>query len=281
MITVRISILSPNMKCNQLISLACQHTLHCTIIEKGGKIEYCYHLSDDTIHDSAMTFHILIDILEHNEEIAKSGHLVLRTDNCSVQYKSKYVFYKMKELAEKYQIIFSWFYGEPGHRRGLVDAMTHFGCKRPLRDSIIINNELYDTAEEMTEYLKQHFEKLKDFTKIFHLPDSTKTAQKRVCHNEHVNEHVLPGCRKMHLISVDAQGQFATLVIIDGSNKLLNLEFSTDENNPIPFTITENEIDDILNTANPQDNIFYLKQFNLHHMSLFHHLIIPMSFSIF
>ena len=78
-----------------------------------------------------MTFHILIDILEHNEEIVKSGHLVLRTDNCSVQYKSKYVFYKMKELAEKYQITFSWFYGEPGHGRGLVDAMSHFGCKWP------------------------------------------------------------------------------------------------------------------------------------------------------
>ena len=57
----------------------------------------------------------------------------------------------------------------------------------------------------------------------------------------------------MHLISVDAQGQFTTLVILDGSNELLNFEFSTDENNAIAFTITENGIDDILNTANPQD----------------------------
>lgn len=56
--------------------------------------------------------------------------IILRSDNCSTQFKSKYVFASMKNLAMKYKIKIVWFYGEPGHGRGLVDAMSMFveGC---------------------------------------------------------------------------------------------------------------------------------------------------------
>ena len=36
--------------------------------------------------------------------------------------------YSENELAEKYEIDVIWFYGITGHGRGLVDAMSSFGC---------------------------------------------------------------------------------------------------------------------------------------------------------
>ena len=84
-----------------------------------------------------MTFSILEDLVENHPEIISTGTLVLRSDNCSCQYKSKYVFQKMKELANKYNITIIWVYGEAGHGRGLIDAMSCFRCKCPLCAGII------------------------------------------------------------------------------------------------------------------------------------------------
>ena len=95
-----------------------------------------------------MTFQVIEDIVTKYPEVIENDNLVLRSDNCASQYKSKFVFSHMKELAAKYQIRVSWFYGEPGHGRGLVDAMSSFGCKGPLRMSIITENNWFDTANE-------------------------------------------------------------------------------------------------------------------------------------
>ena len=42
------------------------HTLHNTVIHtlKNGEKKYVYHLSDDTNHDSVMTFHIIMESLK-------------------------------------------------------------------------------------------------------------------------------------------------------------------------------------------------------------------------
>ena len=133
-----------------------QHTLHCTIIKdpKDGKVRYLYHLSEDTNHDSVMTFSILEDLVENHPEIISTGTLVLRSDNCTCQYKSKYVFQKMKELANKYNITIIWVYGEAGHGRGLIDAMSCFGCKGPLCAGIITKDLWFNYATEMCNYLR-------------------------------------------------------------------------------------------------------------------------------
>ena len=69
-----------------------QQTLHCCVIEKNGEHEYIYHLSDDKLHDSEMTFSIIEDIIKNNPSIIECGVLVLRSDNCPTQYKSRFVF---------------------------------------------------------------------------------------------------------------------------------------------------------------------------------------------
>ena len=52
---------------------------------------YIYHLSDDTKYDSVMTKEIIKITLTQHPEIISSGELIIRSDNCSMQYKSCYV----------------------------------------------------------------------------------------------------------------------------------------------------------------------------------------------
>ena len=117
-----------------------QHTLHCCVLhdqdlaENNPVSQFIYHLSDDTNHDSIMTFSIIEDIL-------KQYH-VIRSDNCSTQYKSRFTFAVMMQLAKKYGVTFTWFYGEPGHGKG---------CKGPLKHAIITKDQWFSTAEEMRE----------------------------------------------------------------------------------------------------------------------------------
>ena len=95
-----------------------------------------------------MTFYIIEDIIKTHPEIINKT-LVLRSDNCQDQYKSKYTFAKLKMLAQKYQIVFAWFYGEAGHGRGLVDAMSSFGCKQQLKYEIVANDGWFPGAIQM------------------------------------------------------------------------------------------------------------------------------------
>ena len=85
-------------------------------------------MSDHTNHDSVMTFSIIKDIHCH-PEVIRDKVLILHSDNCQEQYKCKYTFFQMKKLAIDLKIKVVWFCGEPSHGRGLVDAMSSFGCK--------------------------------------------------------------------------------------------------------------------------------------------------------
>ena len=190
-----------------------EHTLHCSIVEKDGSWKFVYHLSDDTNHDSVLTGTILEDIIIQNPEIIASGYLVVRTDNCPPQYKSLHTFQMMKELAIKYGIQISWFYGEAGHGRGLVDAMSHFGVKKPLKDAIVTCDKFFEKAIDMVLYLNEikAVEAAYSNREYQHV-DSSKTALKRITHVKRNNifNHPIKGSRKMHLISVNQFGSFHT-----------------------------------------------------------------------
>ena len=98
-----------------------QQTLHDVLIRQPSTNvnKYVYRLSDDTNHDSVMTRKILEEIVIHYPQVISSGRLVLRSDNCSMQYKSRFVSPCLWNLAKKYNIRVDWFYGEAGHGRGL------------------------------------------------------------------------------------------------------------------------------------------------------------------
>ena len=51
-----------------------QQTCHCIIIKNNyAMTHYVYHISDDTNHDSVMTFTIIRDIIEKYPEVTKDG----------------------------------------------------------------------------------------------------------------------------------------------------------------------------------------------------------------
>ena len=69
-----------------------QQTLHDTLVRYPGsdQYQYLYHVSDDTNYDSVMTAKIISDVIKEHPEMIQSGRLVLRSDNCSRQYKSRF-----------------------------------------------------------------------------------------------------------------------------------------------------------------------------------------------
>ena len=171
----------------------------------------------DTNHDGVFTFNVIEDMIQMFPEVIEDGILLLRTDNCQDQYKCRYVFAKMRNLAKKYDIKMIWFYGEPGHGRGLVDAMSSFGCKQPLKQDIIINDTWYDSAENMVAFLKGHFEG--DTSKYYQVIDEESNAKMR---SEKQDAHIIKGCRKFCVIAVDQDGNFVKRLYL----------FKDDENEP-------------------------------------------------
>ena len=190
-----------------------QHTLHDTLIQypesdtpgsdkiSKKKYTYLYHISDDTNHDSTLTDYILEDTIKLLPELIKDGHLIIRSDNCSTQFKSKYTFSNMVRMAEKYGIQITWVFGEPGHGRGLVDAMAWFGVKGPIRKAIICNDKWFPTADKMVADLSQLFSN--DPSKVYRLVDETATAAIR---RKKRQELPMKGCRAAHVIIAQKDG---------------------------------------------------------------------------
>ena len=123
-----------------------------------------------------MTFYIIKDIIKSHPEVIEKKVLVLHSDNCQEQYKCKYTFFQMRKLAVDLGIKVIWFYGEPGHSRGLVDAMSSFGCKLQLRNEIMTHDSWFESAEEMVNFLTRYFEN--DNSKEHFLVDAIIRKQK-------------------------------------------------------------------------------------------------------
>ena len=153
------------------------------------------HLSNDTNHDSIMTFSIPEDILAKFPQILEGEKLIMRSDNASTQYKSRFAFALMHDLVEKYNIDIFCFFGEAGHGCGLIDAMSSFGCKASLRQAIF-NNYWFHNAAEMVAFLIDEFKD--DPAKSYHIIEEKATAEKRRLVRK---EFPIKGCRQMHLIS--------------------------------------------------------------------------------
>ena len=111
-----------------------QTSLHCTVMTKPFLPEKePYHLSDCKLHDSIFTMTVTHDVLDKFPDYSKYPVLRIKSDNCSTQYCCLYVFEEYSKLAKEIQIPIILYYGVNGHGRCLVDAMSGFGVKSPLR----------------------------------------------------------------------------------------------------------------------------------------------------
>ena len=208
--------LKPKQEAQSAHFSGCQHTLHCCVHQGGGKINYIYHLSDDTNHDNVMTATVIEDLtINHSGGAVDENVIVLRSDNYPTQFKSRFVFAPIRKLAIKYKLKVVWFYGEPGHGKGLVDAMSSFGCKSPLRQMVINHDKWYDTAAEMKMALEEDFKNGSGNTYRVVEADKLKIERRRR------KESKIPGCKKMHLICVDVNGLFTTKNVLHVNDKSL------------------------------------------------------------
>ena len=207
-----------------------QQTLHNTLMKApfNRKRTFVYHLLNDTNHDSILTFTILEDIISKHPEVIQHNHLVIRSDNCTSQFKCKYVFSKMAELAKKYNITIVWFYGVAGHGKGTVDAMSSFGCKKPLSHAIIAEDKWFVSARDMVNYLNEHFKD--DDSKEHYFVDDAVTSKER---KKKKREHKIKNSRKYHVISVNPDGKFTNMVYFKDDEFLINLDLNNNCNSTL------------------------------------------------
>ena len=94
-----------------------------------------YTLSDVLKHDVSFGYMVLVDIM--NKYFADLTVVCIKSDNCRVQYKCKWVFAMLRKLAISYNKMIIWYYGVDNHGKGMLDGMSSFGVKQPMRNEII------------------------------------------------------------------------------------------------------------------------------------------------
>ena len=114
-----------------------QCSLHCTVKYTDSGNKYLYHLSDDKKHDFAFTSSIVQRLINHESENEASSFIRIKSDNCSAQYKCKTVFNFYHNFSKEKNKTIIVYYGAAGHGKGLVDAMSAFGVKTPLKRAVI------------------------------------------------------------------------------------------------------------------------------------------------
>ena len=182
-----------------------QSTLYCTVIHtfKDGEpvTEYVFHFSDDNGHNAGFTFTCIEDLIAFFPDA-----LILRfkSDNCACQYKCRHVFIRYNRLAKKHAKLIIVYYGICGHGKGLVDAMSGFGVKGPLRSAIIQENRFFANSTSMVEYLQRRMEEKPNMHYIE--VDDENLAEQRALKDE----LPIPGSQKLHMIAFHPDGTIVT-----------------------------------------------------------------------
>ena len=81
----------------------------------------------------------------------------VKSDNCAEQFKSRYVFGFCEHFSQTNNIPVLLFYGVVGHGKGLVDSMSSFGVKMPIREAIVREDFWYKDSKEIERFLSLKF----------------------------------------------------------------------------------------------------------------------------
>ena len=146
-----------------------QTSLSCTVVRRPGQRDkecyYAYHLSDDKKHDSVYTISVTRDLLDKFSDYMSFPVLRIKSDNCSTQYCCRYVFKEYSNLSKELNKTIILYYGVNGHGRGLVDAMSGFGVKAPLRRKIVTDDYYFKNAKDLEIFCRNEF--AGDSTKLY------------------------------------------------------------------------------------------------------------------
>ena len=131
------------------------------------------HLSDEMKYDSAFTSVVVHHPLEQEDPQT----IRLKSDNCSTQYKSKYVFKQWQLLDQKSEKIVLVYCGVSGHGKRLVDAMSAFEVNGPLQRAVVTSDFSYSNSNNIYEFLINKYHN--DETKHYFLIDKDEITEKR------------------------------------------------------------------------------------------------------
>ena len=178
-----------------------QYTLHCTVahsFDEDAFNKYIYHFSNNTSHDSQFSYAIVDDLITNNDQCFIFCH---KSQNCSQQYKSRFVFANWGALSKKYNKTIILYYGVSGHDKGLVDSMSSFRVKGPLQKSIT-EKIFFNDVEQVKEHLElKHLDKPNWVYKVVskdHLAEIRKQTRE---------EFQILQCEKLHRIAFFPDGQ--------------------------------------------------------------------------
>ena len=170
-------------------------SLHCTVAHVDGKSHnYIYHLTDDLNHDWLFTSEVLNDIVVLYPDCTMYR---FKFDNCASQFKSLNVFPVFLQLAKKLNKPVIVYYGVKGHGKGLVDAMSGFGVKTPLRRAIVTSDVFFDSAEKVWKYFSESVDQTSN--KIYRLVKDLERGEHQ--------QMEISGCRKLHMFSYFPNGE--------------------------------------------------------------------------
>ena len=191
-----------------------QFSLHCSVMHSCSQdfpqYQYFYHFSDVIRHDFYFSITVIKDLLTYIENLDMDIYR-LKSDNCSIQYKCRYFFPLIRSIAIEKNKIIIFYYGVSGHGKGLVDAMSGFGVKTPLRLAIVTNDFFYNNSKDICDYLKLH----------------CQADNRKYCHLETIERYEnptslpLPRCLKVHVIAYHPDGSIQTKENICSCNNCL------------------------------------------------------------
>ena len=172
-----------------------QFSLHCTVGHEPDKNVFFYHLANERNHDHNFTDKVVNSLVSRYRAVVDIFRS--KSDNCTPQYKCLNVFPLFRRLAMKYKKTFVHYYGVKGHGKGLVDAMSGFGLKTPLKKAIVTHDVFYDTAEKICNFISEEMKE-----------DDTKVYECLVIPSGPPEESIeIPGSQKLHMISYFANGE--------------------------------------------------------------------------
>ena len=208
-----------------------QFFLHCTVKHLPNSHEYIYHLPNKMKHNYAFTTTVLRQLIRESS----CDIIRLKSDNCATQYKSKYVFKVFHILAVKMQKKIVSIYGTSGHGKRLVNAMSGFGVKAPIRRAVLTEDFSYRKAKDIFDYLALLFGN--DINKHYILVDGDEIQD--VKHSVS-RSYKIKKCRSLHLIAYFPDGSIQTKQHLCSCAECVVGNFSDCNLNPGVKLIVEN-----------------------------------------
>ena len=98
-----------------------------------------------------------------------------------------------------YVLEFFIYYGVSGHGKGIVDAMSSFGVKEPLRKEIVQKDFWHTSSKDIFNFLSK--EKANEKMMYYHLPNEELEERRKNC-----GKFPIDGCRKLHMIAFFPNG---------------------------------------------------------------------------